>query len=94
MTELKTLNETLIEDYQEMPFKDVKSILRQEAIKWVKQMSTHSEFCLDGCNNDKPFKHNHDDHNCLTQYDYETTDITGAIIWITHFFGITEDDLK
>lgn len=76
--------------------------LRNEAIAWIKKLSTYSEislciFCFKGyldcectIKKDKYIE----DNNYLSDYQYEASDIKGAIKILKHFFNITEDDLK
>lgn len=75
-----------------------KKRLRQEVIKWIKKMEGCSEFCL-RCGASHPYSgvkkcgSSYGD-SFISEYDYETTDISGAIVWIKHFFNITEEELN
>ena len=80
--------------------------LRQEAIKWIKKLqSAKDSYCLlcgesfGVCHDfeetgNKPCEKASYGTTCLANYDYESSDITGAIVFLKHFFNITEDDLK
>jgi len=92
MNKLKTLKDFCFDEAVEF-------LLKQEAIKWVKELKKTFQkdfYCL---------KHNilhdccEDDCSCptnelLCNADYEATDSSGAIKIIKHFFNLTEEDLQ
>ena len=65
-----------------------KEELRQAAIEWIKAMEKFMEEndTFHGCT----FK----DGNLELYEECENSDISGTVMWVKHFFNITEEDLK
>jgi hypothetical protein len=87
MKELKTLKDL---NFYGCYAKDIKDLLKQEAIKWVKAMKKIYE------KGETLFK----EHGKLTEdfelnlFAYEQDDIAGAVKFAMYFFNLTEKDLE
>ena len=88
--------------------KEQRQLIKQNAIKWVKFLQSKIDkesLCLE-CGEDFPTCHDFEEtgnkpcgkatygKNCLSNADYESTDILGAIIILKIVHNITEEDLK
>ena len=75
------------------------SELKAEAVKWVKEIKERRDNGQNDISLVNLGKMNRDGEgdypeDYLTNYSYETSDYSGAIKWIKHFFNLTESDLK
>ena len=71
-----------IKNTLDSPYVDVRFILKQEAIKWVKELSGDEDEVMDK-------------YRKIIFHDFEPTCEIGVVIgFIEHFFNITEEDLN
>lgn len=106
MSELKTLKDIkecgccFTEDQEE--YGCMKPELKEEAIKWVKELRTFKEehFCCK-CREFHSYDETYEGRNCGADYndglllqEVDSSDISGAIQILKGFFNIIEDDLK
>ena len=76
--------------------------LRQEAINWIKKLNIINnmncniidDYCFDCKKIVKCYDNKHDKHFKLEIDWEESSDISGSINWIKHFFNITDEELK
>lgn len=99
MTDLKTLKDLMVSG---TPNLVAKSILRDEAIKWVKELEKinverYQEFCITcfkKVNSDEAYDCYKLNHFLATTDWEESSDFTCMIGIIKHFFNLSEEDLK
>ena len=83
-----------IKEYHDIDVND----LRQEVKKWIEAMENRTDeecFCL-VCGKSHGYKQD----NCnskfgkgyLAEYDYESSDVNGAMMMIKHFFNLEEEE--
>ena len=95
MTQLKTLKDIIWEfklgrnkTEHSLCKKYVYSVLKQEAIKWIKELQDYyGEYASD-------YPENLQDFVTYTGQDGDIPTTDSVISWIKYFFNITEDDLK
>ena len=85
MKNLKTLKDIEHKSENAYPFIDqFKYILKQEAINWVKELN--KDILL--------FKYSPEAHSKKEEYEESLVRTSNQILWIKHFFNLTEEDLK
>jgi hypothetical protein len=83
--QLRTLKDLRMEkvenknDYMTSEF-----VLKQEAIKWVKELDKDINL----------FKYSPEAHQKIEEYKEVLTRTSNQILWIKHFFNLTEEELK
>lgn len=85
MSKLKILEDVYWDHYaaREIPpnetFEEIRVDLKQEAIKWIKRLKLEKE--------------GNEEWNFLPMH-FDEESHEAIIVWIKHFFNITEEDLK
>jgi hypothetical protein len=91
--QLKTLKDLkdklanhIIEEREFIPEAEFVSVkeLKQEAIKWVKELDKDINL----------FKYSPEAHQKIEEYKEVLTRTSNQILWIKHFFNLTEEELK
>lgn len=105
MTELKTLKELIhkveldyLDDNEKIATYEAIEVdkLRAEAIKWIKELTENDDYDKFSYFDGYCLKHSCVDQ-CYPSIGIsweECSDIPAVIMWIKHFFNITEDELK
>lgn len=106
MTELKTLKD-LQDKHSKGEEREIdmncwewSDVLKQEAIKWIKEMKPLNSFCMK--HGDSAYTEGTNcERECLCQdwcldgeLDGDDCEIEGVIKWIKHFFNITNEELS
>jgi hypothetical protein len=82
--QLKTLEDLDNRMYRSKSCQLLMKRLKQEAIKWVKELDKDINL----------FKYSPEAHQKIEEYKEVLTRTSNQILWIKHFFNLTEEELK